>query len=319
VDGNMKPVIAVDIGGTKIVAALVSRQGHVVDVKKTDTLAWEGFQPVANRLFSSIDTILRSNGLSPGDLSGISVAVASPIDMANGLVTTPPNLPGWRMVPLRDMIREKYGISSYLINDAKAAAVAEFLLGSGKGIDNMLAVTLGTGIGCGIIIGGRLYLGESGAAGEVGHMTIDSNGPKCACGSTGCWEVFASGAAMEREAARRLGAGMPSSLHGSSPTGREIVAAARSGDDLALGVLSWSSNHIGAGLANLINIFNPRMIVLGGGLSAVGDLLLLPAISAAKRRAFPLPAEAVSIVPSALGNDAGMLGAAAFAFRLGQV
>ncbi len=176
-DSNIKPVIAVDLGGTKIVAALVSRQGLVVDVKKTDTLAGEGFQPVANRLFSSIDTLLRSNSLSPGDLSGISVAVASPIDMANGLVTTPPNLPGWRLVPLRDIIREKYGISSYLINDAKAAAVAEFLLGSGKGIDNMLAVTLGTGIGCGIIIGGRLYWGESGAAGEVGHMTIDANGP----------------------------------------------------------------------------------------------------------------------------------------------
>ena len=212
-----RPVIGVDLGGTKIAAALVSPSGQILARGLTPTMAADGPGPVIERLFTVIDAVLGRTGLKPTDTAGICVAEAGPIDMDGGIVSTSPNLPGWDSVPLRDIIRDKYEIGSFLINDAKAAALGEHQFGSGRGISNMLCVMLGTGIGVGIIINQHLYLGRSGAAGEGGHTTIDVNGPKCACGNVGCWELFASGTAMEREAVRRLAAGQTSSL---TPIGR---------------------------------------------------------------------------------------------------
>jgi len=240
-------------------------------------------------------------------------------------VTTSPNLPGWYAVPLRDLVRTRYGVDSFLINDAKAAVVGEHQFGVGKGVVNLVCVTLGTGVGGGIIANGHLYLGKSGGAGEVGHMTIDVNGPKCACGNIGCWEVFASGTAMARETIRRLSAGERSSLSETfagrlaAVTAVDVAEAARAGDAFALSVVAWSARYLGAGLTNLVDIFNPEMIVIGGGMSKMSDLLLEPAKKVVGERAFPLLSHAVSILPSSLGDDAGVLGAAAFAFQKGRI
>jgi glucokinase len=288
-------------------------------------MAVEGPSAVMERLFAVIGTVLSQTNLKPADTGGVCVAAAGPIDMSNGIITNAPNLPGWDAIPLREIIKDRFKVDSYLINDAKAAAVGEHEFGAGKGIDNLLCITLGTGIGGGIIIGGQLYLGQSGAAGEVGHMTIDVNGPRCVCGNVGCWELFASGTAMEKEATRRLGAGRVSLLSKSFAVGEgaikaeRIAEAAKRGDALALSVIEWSAKYVGSGLVNLVNIFNPEMIVMGGGLSKIGDLLLQPAVNIVRQRAFPLLSQAVRIVPSTIGDDAAVLGAAAFAFSNGKV
>ena len=322
---DQRPVVGIDLGGTKIVAALVSPSGRIMDRERAPTLAAEGPQSVVQRIFGVVDGLLKRAAMRPEDTGGICVAAAGPIDMREGRVKNAPNLPGWESVPLRDMVRDRFAIPSFLINDAKAAVLGESRFGAGQGVKNLLCITLGTGIGGGIMIDGKLYLGQSGAAGEVGHMTIDVNGPKCACGNTGCWETLASGTAMEREALRRLSRGEGSSLSRLTETGtkaisaNEIAEAAREGDGLALGVIRWTADYVGVGLVNLVDIFNPEMIVMGGGLSKIGDMLLQPAIDIVRQRAFPLLSQAVRIVPSTIGDDAGVLGAAAFAFQAGAI
>jgi glucokinase len=247
------------------------------------------------------------------------------VDMRKGIVTTPPHLPGWYAVPLRDIISNRYGIASYLMNDVKAAVLGEHEFGAGKRIDNLICITVGTGVGGGFIINGELYLGEVGGAGEVGHMTIEVNGLLCPCGNRGCWEMYASGTAMEREAALRLASGEISILtaiskdKGGILEAVDIADAARKGDVLASAIVSWSAGYLGVGLVNLVNIFNPGMIVIGGGLSKIGDILLGPAIKIVHERAFRVLSSAVQIVPSPLGDDAAVLGGAAFAFAEGRV
>ncbi len=313
------PVLAIDIGGTKIIAAIISGEGQVIAREYCLTLAGEGPQPVIERIFSAADRLLGQKGRDSSQLGSIGIAAAGAIDFERGVVTLSPNLPGWCDVPLRDIIEEKYRVNTRLINDASAAALGELRFGAGKGVNNLILLTLGTGIGGGIIIDGGLYCGASGSAGEIGHITIDVNGPRCRCGNTGCWEMFASGTAVAREAMRRIGQGEQSAITeiaGSqieNITAEKVEVAARRGDSLAREVILQAATYLGVGMVNLVNIFNPEMIIVGGGMSKMGDLLLEPARQIVKERAFPLAVEAVRIVPAQLGDDAGVLGAAVFA------
>jgi glucokinase len=320
-----RPVVAIDLGGTKIIAALVSVNGEIVDRERILTLANEGPETIIERMLGAVDRLLERQGIQVGDLKGICVAAAGPVDMKKGIVSTPPHLPGWYAVPLRDIVRDRYGIDSYLINDARAAVLGEHRFGAGKGVNNLICITLGTGIGGGFITNGQLYLGEVGGAGEVGHMTIDVNGPRCPCGNTGCWELFASGTALEREVSRQLVSGDTSALtdiakkKGGIVTSVDIAEAARNGDVVAIKAIAWSARYLGVGLVNLVNLFNPGMIVIGGGLSKIGNILLEPAIQVVRDKAFRVLSNAVRIVPSDLGDDAGVLGAAAFTFIKGEI
>lgn len=324
-DAGREPVIAVDLGGTKIAAALIAPGGEILDRERAPTIASEGPEAVIQRIFDTIDLILGRSRMSGSQIEGICVAAAGPVDMQHGILSTSPNLPGWHDVPVRDIVADHYRINSYLINDAKAAALGEHRFGAGQGADNMLYITVSTGIGGGIVANGRLYVGRSGGAGEVGHMTIDMNGPKCACGNTGCWEALASGTAMAAEAIRRLESDEESSLATRFAdrireiTPVEIGEAALEGDSFSLDVIAWSARHVGVGLANLVNIFNPELIIIGGGLSKMGDILLKPAVKTMNDRAFPLLAQAVRIVSSPLGDDAGVMGAGAFALQKGTI
>jgi len=307
------------MGGTKIRAAIVSSKGQMIARKYCLTLADEGQQSVINRIFSAIDHLLSQRNIESSKLDSISIAAAGAIDFDRGVITASPNLPGWYDVPLRAMVREKYGVNTFLINDAGAAALGEHRFGAGKGVDNLILLTLGTGIGGGIIINGKLYTGRHGSAGEIGHMTIDVNGPKCNCGNVGCWETLASGTAMAREAIRRVSQGEKSSLTEivggkiGNITAEEVSLAAQGGDSLALEVISKVASYLGVGMVNLVNIFDPEMIIVGGGMSKMGDLLLEPARQVVRERAFTLSAQAVRIVTAQLGDDAGVLGAAVFA------
>jgi len=318
-EGHELPVLAIDLGGTKIISAMVAADNRVLAKDYRLTLADEGRTAVINRIFAGIDTLLGQTGSLPAQLGGISVAAAGAIDSARGLITVSPNLPGWRDVPLRDILRGKYGIDTFLINDANAAALGEHGCGAGVGVNNLIYVTVSTGIGGGIIIDGKLYSGACGSAGEIGHMTIDVNGPRCSCGNIGCLEVLASGTAVAKEAIERVSRGESSSITDivegkvANITAKEVGMAAQQGDALALDIISKAATYLGVGLVNLVNIFNPEMIVVGGGMSKMGDFLLEPARQLVAGRAMPLSAGAVRIVKAELGEDSGVLGAAIFA------
>ncbi len=313
------PVLAIDLGGTKIASAIVSSGGEVIARDYRLTQANEGVEPVTGRILGAIEHLLQKSNMVISQIDSISIASAGAIDFKKGLVTSSPNLPGWHNVPLRDRVVERFGIDTFLVNDASAAALAEHRLGAGHGTNNLVYITVGTGIGGGIIINGRLYLGTGGAAGEIGHMTIDADGPRCYCGNYGCLEEMASGRAIAREAIRRIRGGEGSALIDivagkiDDITAKEVAQAAQSGDRLALEVVSQAASYLGVGMVNVVNIFNPEMIVIGGSVAKMGDLLLNPVRQRVKERAFKLSAQAVEIVPAKLGDDVGVIGAALFA------
>lgn len=317
-----QPVLAIDLGGTKIIAAIISEKDRIVAREYHLTLADEGPQAVINRIFLTIDRLLRQENISLPQLHGISIAAAGAIDSNNGIITSSPNLPGWHDIPLREIIKNRYKGNTFLINDASAAALGEHYLGAGKGINNLIYLTVSTGIGGGIIIDGRLYLGACGSAGEIGHMTIDINGPKCTCGNTGCLEVLASGKAVAEEAKRRISGGESSSLIDivqgeiENITAEKVSQAAQDGDLLAKEVIFKAATCLGVGMVNLVNIFNPEMIIVGGGMVKMGDRLLNPARQVVIEQAFQLPARLVQIVPAQLSDDSGIFGAALFARQL---
>ena len=315
------PVLAIDMGGTKIRTAIISNKGQIIVKEDCLTLADEGLEAVTGRILSGIDRLLNLRNIDLSQLHSISIAAAGAIDFEKGLITSSPNLPGWHDVPLRDIVRSKYRVDTFLINDASAAALGEHEFGAGRGVDNLILLTVGTGIGGGIIIDGKLYSGPSGSAGEIGHMTIDVNGQRCNCGNTGCLETLASGTAMAREAIKRIKQGERSSLTEivegeiESITAEKVSVAAQGGDSLASEVIFKAATYLGVGMVNLVNIFNPEMIIVGGGVAKLGDLLLDPARQVVRERAFRLSAQAVRIVRTQLGDDSGLLGAVAFAFQ----
>lgn len=315
------PVLAIDLGGTKIASAIISNEGDVLARDYRLTLADEGVEPVISRILLAIEHLVKKCKVGLSQLDSISIAAAGAIDSERGLVTSSPNLPGWHDVPLRDVVRERFGLDTFLVNDASAAAMGEHRLGVGRGTTNLIYITVSTGIGGGIIINGRLYLGTSGAAGEIGHMTIDVNGPRCYCGNYGCLEEMASGRAIAREAIRRIRDGENSALTDiiagkiEDITAQEVSLAAQGGDQLALEVVSQAANYLGVGMVNVVNIFNPEMIIIGGSVAKMGELLLNPVRQLVSKKAFELSAQAVPIVPAGLGDDVGLLGAAVFALE----
>ncbi len=319
-----RPVLAVDLGGTKIVTALVSTEGEILSREYIPTLAEEGAPAVIRRIVSSAGNLIRNAGMAPSSVASVAVAAAGAIDPGKGIVTDSPNLPGWHNIPLKDEIEKAMEIRAFIVNDATAAALGEHRFGAGRGVRDLIYLTVSTGIGGGIIIDGRLYSGASGSAGEMGHMTIDANGPRCACGNIGCLEVLASGKAVAREAQRLIARGTRTVIlqiaegHAQSVTAQTVAAAAARGDAVAVSIISQAANYLGIGMVNLVNIFNPQMIIVGGGMSKMGEMLLQPARRMVAERAFRHPASIVRIVMSELGDNAGVFGAVAFAAESGR-
>lgn len=314
-----KPVVAVDLGGTKITSAVITREDEMISRIYRLTLAHEGPQNVINRIVDAVKLSVRKAGLEMADIGDISIGAPGPVDINRGLVSGAPNLPRWHNIPLRDRLADSLGKPVFLLNDASAAALGEHRMGAGRGVDNLIYITVSTGIGGGLIINGRLYNGTDGCAAEIGHMIIKFDGPVCKCGQHGCLESLASGTAIADLAQMRLGKGEKSMMtvmadnKSRGVTAEVVAAAARKRDALALKVIEETAGYLGIGLANLVNIINPQMIIIGGGVSKMGEMLLRPARKSMKQHAFKLPAQTVRVVRPRLGMDAGLMGAAIYA------
>ena len=314
-------VLSIDIGGSKILTALVSRNGNVLARELEPTAALDRFETVLEQIEAATHRLNQRTGgkQNPRPLAA-SLAVAGAVDIGSGVVTTSPNLPQWQNVPLRALIEDRLSLQTFMINDASAAALGEHAYGAGRGTKDMVFITVSTGIGGGIIINGELYQGISGAAGEIGHMVIDVGGPLCGCGNYGCLEALASGTAIARDAAERIALGTYSSIpkftaDGSTVTAAAVSAAAKQGDPLANEIVSRAAHYLGMGLVSVVNIFNPQMIVIGGGVAQMGEMLLNPARQVVREKAFKISADAAHIVQANLGPDAGIVGAAIYAWR----
>ncbi len=311
--------IGIDLGGTKISTALVDPSGRIVARDYRETLAAKGQKVVVERMVDAARRVMDEAGVVPSQVIGVGVGSPGPIDSRTGVVTAPPNLPGWRDVPLKQLIEEKLGLPTFLENDANAAALGEYRFGAGQGVQNMIYVTVSTGIGGGLILNGQLYGGATGAAGEIGHMTVLPWGPYCGCGNRGCLEALASGTAIAREGRELVRRGVPTliaELAEGNPervTAKLVAEAAHRGDIEAQEILREAMAYLGVGMANLVNLFNPELIVIGGGLTKLGEELFGPVRRAIERRAFPAAARVVHVVPAQLGDDVGVLGAAAVA------
>jgi len=316
----MKKVLAFDLGGTKIAFGVVAENGEVLGSDKIETLAKQGPEQAIQRVNLAAQSLLQKLNIKSQELIGIGIASPGPLDISKGCVDGSPNLPGWTGYSIEQGLSSFFNLPARIDNDANAAALGEYKFGAGKNKKNMVYITVSTGIGGGVIVDGRLMRGANGNAAELGHLTLNINGPACPCGANGCFEMYASGTAIARRTREAIQAGAPSqilSLAGSLEeiTTHHILAALQKEDELAKKIWNETTEYLGRGLAVVINTFNPELIVVGGGVTAAGELLFTPVREKALRYAFPRLAAVCSIVPAALGSNVGVVGAAACAFE----
>ena len=308
--------LGIDLGGTNLRSAAVTAGGEIVYETHRPTFAIEGVDSVIDRIALAIREAADKSGVATDVPVG--VAAPGPLDPRTGIVHFAPNLPGWRDVQLRDRLQELTGRPVLLGNDANAAALGEFIFGAGKGSQNMIYVGLGTGVGGGVISEGRLIDGARGMGGELGHVSVDLDGPRCTCGSSGCIEAFSSSWSITHEATLLVSSGRGAAILAAAADGkvgpRAVGAAAASGDPAARALLERAGTALGAGLANFINIFNTEIIVLGGGVSEIGEPLLDPVRRAINAFAMPVMRRDVQLIPSSLGLKTGIYGSAALVF-----
>ncbi|MGE5560257.1 MAG: ROK family protein [Chloroflexota bacterium] len=309
------PVIGVDLGGTNARAAIIVGARIIADVRRA-TPATSGAAAVNDVLLSAVAELLaRPEGRA---VSAIGLGIPGLIDVAHGVCRFSPNL-HWRDEPVADLFHERFHLPVAMDNDVRVATFGELVFGAGRGVANFVCVTVGTGIGSGIVLGGRLYRGPGFAAGEVGHQTLEPSGRPCKCGSRGCLETLAAAPAIAlagREAAAagrapelaRLSGGDPECIDASL-----VAKAAAIGDAGARAVLARAGEYLGIGLANIANILNPERIIVGGGVANAGELLLGPVRRALQERAMPVNRQMAEVVPAELGADAGLIGAGALA------
>jgi glucokinase len=300
----------VDVGGTKIAAGVVTPEGRILKEARYPTPASPG------RLVESMARAVLE--VKEGfEVGGVCLAVAGLILAQENKVIFSPNLHAVEGIPLKDELEPRIGLPLTLENDANAAAWGEFRFGAGSEVDHLVFVTLGTGVGGGVISHGVLLRGAQGSGGELGHVTLHVTGPRCACGNRGCLEALASGTAISRRA-RELASEHPDSALGRLAVkrkvlGEDVTRLAREGDELALSVLEESGRWLGIGLAGFVNIFNPEVAAIGGGVMAAGELILKAAREEVHLRARPPSRDLVEIKEASLGPESGLLGAAALA------
>ena len=305
--------IGVDVGGTKIAAGLVDEAGAVVARTRAD-VADKSPAAVVAAIVEAVDA-LRAG--APGPVAGVGVGLPAFLDTSREVAVVVPNL-GWRDVPAGALLREALGADVALENDANVAAWGEYRFGAGQGVSDLVMVTIGTGVGGGIILGGQLLLGAQGMAAEIGHMNLVPGGLPCPCGKVGCWEQYASGQALVRIAKERASSASPDARAlcdlgdgtVAGITGVHVTAAAAAGNPVAVAAFEQLAENIAAGLADLVAVLDPGAFVIGGGVSEAGDLLMTPLAAAYTSRVLVERQQQIPLRPATLRNDAGLVGAA---------
>jgi len=312
-----KFAIGVDLGGTKIGAALVNKNGDIKKYIKNPTNAQQGKDVVIDRIKETINQLINQSGVNFDNISGIGVGVPGQLDARTGMVYSAPNLPGWKEVPICRIIEERFQVPVFLENDANAAAWGEKIFGVGQGVRDMVCLTLGTGIGGGLIFNGKIYHGNKFAAGEVGHIIVNKGGPHCNCGGYGCLETYSSATGIRDrifDRVKKLNKNNSESLSKSDINNislPDIFKRARKGDPLVKDIVDDAIEYLGVGITILVNLLNPKMVVLVGGIANEGDKLLIPLKNYVFGRAMKIMLEDLQIVLGNLKGQAGVLGAAA--------
>ncbi len=317
---SRKYVVGVDLGGTKIATGLGNMEGDLLAVRIIPTQASLGVDGVIERIYSTIYDVLEEAGADIDELYGIGICSPGPVNPKTGMIALAPNL-GWENVPLVQLIAKEFPVPVFLENDANAAALGELWFGAGRGVENLLYITVSTGIGGGIVLGGKIYRGRNFMAGEIGHAIFDANSPvQCGCGQYGCIETLASGTAIARIARERIQSGEESMIRSmvdnlDEVDVRIIAQAEEKGDKLAKDVLDNAVRNLGLFIASLLNILDVDRVIIGGGVSKLGSRLFDGINDVIVKNMADIPAKNTPIVPSQTGDNVGILGAIGLVFE----
>ena len=317
----MKKYIGIDLGGTNIKAGIVDLDaGEVIVSQSIPTVAREGHEAVMRRMSDLALLVAEENHFPMSEIGGIGIGLPGFLDLESGTTVFLPNLPGnWTNIPVRSTISEQTGLPVTILNDARAITFGEWKFGAGRGVDTIACFTIGTGVGGGLVVNGKLHMGIGGTAGELGHQTIDYNGPRCGCGNYGCLEAFASGPAISALGLKAVVQGLTTDIGKlvnydlNKITPDVIAKAAAQGDPIAREIFTQVGRYFGIAIANILVTISPRKVVLGGGVAAAGELLFDPIRKTVKERVSVVPVDQVEIVPAQLGNNAGIMGLASWA------
>lgn len=315
-NGKLGLVAGVDIGATSIDLCIADFSGKLLVRSAESASVREGPIKILGRACSLLETMLKENNLSPEKIKGIGIGVPGPVDFSVGTLVSPPIMPGWDCYPIIQTVQQWFPSANVVVdNDVNVMALGEMNQGAGRGVDNLIFVKIGTGIGAGILCEGKIYRGSSGCAGDIGHIGVNKSGPSCHCGNKGCLETIAAGPAIADRALLAAQAGQSPILlkfyetNGMVLRAEDVGNAAKEGDAIAIEVIRESGQFIGDVLAGLVNFYNPQMIVIGGGVSNLGNLLLSSIRQTVLKRSTSLATRDLHIVFSEIGPDAGVIGA----------
>ncbi len=310
-------VVGVDLGATHILVVVADLRGKVLAELADRFDIVDGPEICLNHTVEIVAAALRQAGCKMADVKAIGVGVPGPVIASQGMVSAPPIMPGWDGFPIRHWLEQQWHKSVMIDNDADLGALGELTFGAGRGESNLAYIKIGTGIGCGLLLNGQVYRGALGTAGEIGHVTVSQDGPPCKCGNYGCLEAMAGGRAIAQRAQMAVEAGQPTSLAslpaGYQITARDVALAAAVGDVISQQLLSDAGRHIGSALASLINLLNPTLVLIGGGVAEAGDFLLGPIQEAVRQHSLRAVLASTRIERAALGQHSVPIGAVSLA------
>ncbi len=304
--------IGIDVGGTNVKIALVSDKGKIIYSNSIPTRAEMGYEYTINSMKDAVRDLLKETKMKASDIEGMGFGFPGQIDCKKGVVRLAPNIPGWVNVPIASIMEKEFGIPTRVDNDVRTATLGELNYGAGVGCENLVCITVGTGIGSGLVVNGKLVRGANNAAGEIGHIKLNmQGGPLCGCGDRGCLEAYASGPSIVAMAEEYIRGGKSTKyreLANPDITPYIVAVAAKEGDPVARQIFRIMGEYIGMGLTSVVNLLNPEKIIIGGGVADAGDILLDPIRETIAKRAMTIQRE-VEVVPAQLGNTAGVIGA----------
>ncbi len=304
--------IGVDLGGTKIYTGIVDKLGKIISKVKISTQAEKGPSFIIEQIIKSIKQVIKKSKINRLQILGIGIGAPGPLNTEKGIVHHAPNLSGWKEVPLKERVHSKIGLPVYIDNDANLAALGESWIGAGKGVKNLICITLGTGVGGGLILDGKIFHGWQDVAGEIGHITVEPSGAKCNCGNYGCLEAYSSSTGIVnriREAIKRK----EKTLLKEPITSKKVYEFSLKGDKLSQRIMKEAGIYLGIALSIVANLLNLEMAIIGGNVAFAGDMIFEPARQEIKKRTI-YPANKIKVVPVKLGTEAGIIGSAYLVF-----